>query len=203
MSDRRQEILAELERLRARQAELEAELAHGESASPSWPPVGYYTAYHLMSGALLGILGASLSLLFNVIGSTMVGKHPLEIIRVYLTFPMGETALAIDDSSTLAIGIFLYLGTGMLVGALIHVILSRWFAGDDLRRRFLVTSILVLGIWIVNYYAVLSWLQPLLFDGNWILQMVPWWVAAATHLVFGWTVLFLQPWGRFEREQHT
>jgi hypothetical protein len=33
--------------------------------------------------------------------------------------------------------------------------------------------------------------------GNWITnpQYLPWWVAAATHLVFGWTIAVLYPLG--------
>lgn len=194
----RDEILNELAQLRDRQAELESELAQLDDGS-GWPPVGYYTAYHLVSGGLLGIMAASLSLLFNIIGSSMVGKHPLEIIRIYLTFPMGETAMGIDSSSALAIGCVLYLGTGAILGALLHVVMTRWLHAPSLGRRLLTVSALVLGMWLVNYYAILSWLQPLLFDGNWIVQSVPWYVAAATHLVFGWSMLFMGPWARFDR----
>jgi len=194
----REEILRELAQLRDRQAELEAELA-GSDPAEHWPPVGYYTAYHLVSGALLGMLAAGASLLFNIIGATMVGKHPLELIRVYLTFPMGETALAIDNSATLAIGCFLYLGAGIVFGALIQVVLTRWVKGPLGMRRFGVVSALAILLWLLNYYGILSWLQPLLFGGNWIVETIPIWVAAATHLVFGWSLLLLEPWGRFER----
>ena len=48
---------------------------------------------------------------------------------------------------------------------------------------------LAIAVWLVNFYGILSWLQPLLFGGNWIVERIPWWVAAATHLVFGWTML--------------
>jgi hypothetical protein len=46
---------------------------------------------------------------------------------------------------------------------------------------------------VVNFYLLLSWLQPLLFGGRWIAQLIPWWVAMITHLVFGWTVAALYP----------
>jgi hypothetical protein len=45
---------------------------------------------------------------------------------------------------------------------------------------------------------VLSWLQPMLLGGNWILRMVPIGVAALTHLCFAWTVVAGEFWGRFE-----
>jgi hypothetical protein len=43
-------------------------------------------------------------------------------------------------------------------------------------------------------------LQPLVIGGdpgNWITNpnYLPWWVAAATHLVFGWTIALLYPLG--------
>jgi hypothetical protein len=34
-----------------------------------------------------------------------------------------------------------------------------------------------IGIWLVNYYLLLSWIQPLLFSGNWIVTQIPPWVA--------------------------
>jgi hypothetical protein len=198
MSRDREEILAELSELRDRQARLESELA-GVGGTNSYSPVGYYSAYHIISGSLLGFFAATFSLVFNIIGATMVGKHPLEIVRIYLTFPMGDTALSIDNSSTLAIGCFLYLGTGMLLGALLHVILTKWFSGGTLPNRLATVSGLVLLLWVINHYALILWLQPLLFGGSWILDGIPWWVAASTHLVFGWSMLLMEPWGRFDR----
>jgi hypothetical protein len=50
----------------------------------------------------------------------------------------------------------------------------------------------------VMFYGILSWLQPMLFDGRWIVDntRLPWWVAAATHVVFGWTIALLYPFAR-------
>ena len=62
-----------------------------------WQASGYYTAYYATAGFLLGIFGAMASLLFNVIGAPIAGKTPLELIRVYLTFPLGETSSRIDQ----------------------------------------------------------------------------------------------------------
>ena len=121
---------AELEELRARVATLETELAGEEAAPQSFH--GYYTAYYVVTGAMLGMFGAATSLLFNVIGSyiwseyTGREQHPLRLIQVYLTFPLGATALDINSGVTLAIGSCLYLGTGMLYGMLFHVVQSRF-----------------------------------------------------------------------------
>lgn len=109
---------------------------------------------------------------------------------------MGEKALnddAMDNGLILAIGCCLYLATGMVYGVLFQIVLTRFTAGSTFFNRFIVASVLAIAVWLVNYYAILSWLQPLLFDGNWIVERVPWWVAAATHLAFGWSMLLLYP----------
>lgn len=200
MSDR-QEKQKRLDELRDEVHKLEDELARPER-EPSIRPwqTGYYTAYYATAGFMLGGIAAMASLLVNIVGALAVGKEPLELIRVYLTFPMGARALdynAVDDGLILAIGCCLYIGTGMLYGILFQLVLT-WFTSDSsLFARFVVASALALIVWLVNFYAVLSWLQPLLFGGHWILDEIPWWVAAGTHLVFGWTMVLIYPLGRY------
>jgi hypothetical protein len=186
----------ELEQLRARVSQLEAELGP-EPGPREWPPQGYYTAYHVLAGFVLGMFGAVTSLLFNVVGSLLVGQHPLQLIRVYLTFPLGEEALSIDGGVTLAIGCCLYLSTGMLLGIPFHLLLTGWLSKATFGVRFTAVSVLAVLVWVVNYYAILSWAQPLLFGGRWIVDLIPWWVAALTHLIFAWTMLLVQPLGEF------
>jgi hypothetical protein len=187
----------ELDDLRVRVHQLEAEL--GQPAAP-WRPSGYYTAYYATTGFILGGVAAMSSLLFNIIGSLLFEENPLELIRVYLTFPMGQQALdfdAVNNGLILAIGCCLYLGTGMLYGMLFQIVLSRFTADSSLATRFIVVSLLSIAVWVTNFYGILSWLQPLLFGGRWIVEQIPWWVAATTHLVFGWSMLILYPLGRF------
>jgi hypothetical protein len=199
----------ELDRLRAQVEELEEEISR-EEAEKGWRATGYYTAYYATSGFLLGIFGAVASLLFNVIGAPIADKSPLELIRIYLTFPLGEQALrlsqagqdvyVVPDGLILAIGCCLYLATGMLLGIPVYLALTRFAARGGLAMRLLVASVVSLAIWGVNFYGILSWLQPLLIGGdpgNWITNpaYLPWWVAAATHLVFGWTIAVLYPLG--------
>jgi len=201
----------DLERLRAQAEQLEAQIVK-EEAQAGWRPSGYYTAYYATAGFLLGIFGAMASLLFNVIGAPIAGKTPLQLIRIYLTFPLGEKALqlsdagqtgyAVSDGVILAIGCCLYLATGMLLGIPVYLALTRFAAKGGLLARFAVASAVSLAIWGFNFYAILSWLQPLLVGGvpgNWITnpEYLPWWVAAATHLVFGWTIALLYPWGQY------
>jgi hypothetical protein len=191
-----------LEELRAQVQQLEAEI--GESAQPQppdqWQATGYYTAYYATTGFILGGIAAMSSLLFNVVGALAFGKHPLELIRVYLTFPMGKQALdfdAVDNGLILAIGCCLYVGTGMLYGMLFQIVLTRFTADSSLAVRFVVVSLLAIAVWLLNFYGILSWLQPLLFGGRWIVDQIPWWVAALTHLVFGWTMFLVYPLGRY------
>jgi hypothetical protein len=201
----------EISRLRARIKQLEAEIVADE-AERGWQASGYYTAYYATAGFMLGIFGAMASLLFNVVCAPIAGKTPLELIRVYLTFPLGEKALqlagsgqnvyAIGDGVILAIGCCLYLGTGMLLGIPVYLALARFAAKSGLIMRIAVASIVSLAIWAFNFYAILSWLQPLLIGGepgNWITNpsVLPWWVGAATHLVFGATIALLYPLGEY------
>lgn len=198
MPETSDELRVELAALKERVARLEAELSAAE-APADWPPRTYYTAYYATAGFALGIFGALASLMFNVVGSLLVGQSPLRLIQVYLTFPLGERALdpAFDSPLALAVGCCLYLATGMLLGIPFHLALTRWTPNSGLGKRLAVASGVAIVVWLVNFYGVLSWLQPLLFGGNWIVQQIPPWVAALTHLVFGWTMALVYPLGAF------
>ncbi|MFO0901173.1 MAG: hypothetical protein U0836_27420 [Pirellulales bacterium] len=198
MAEPTDELRSELATLQDRVARLEAELATAEGPA-QWPPRGYYTAYYATAGFALGIFGAMASLLFNVVGSLLVGQNPLRLIQVYLTFPLGERALdpSFDSPLALAVGCCLYLATGMLLGIPFHLALTRWTPHATLAKRMALVSALAIVVWLVNFYGILSWLQPLLFGGNWIVQQIPPWVAALTHLVFGWTMALVYPLGAF------
>ncbi len=190
-----------LAELREEVSRLEAEISGEEgSPRPQWQATGYYTAYYATTGFLLGGIAAMNSLLVNVVGALLFGKQPLELIRVYLTFPMGAQALdysAVDNGLTLAIGCCLYLATGMLYGIMFQIVLTRIAADASFGTKFVIVSVLAIAVWLVNFYGILSWLQPLLFGGRWIVEQIPWWVAAVTHLVFGWTMLVVYPLGRY------
>lgn len=201
MSDRETK-LQQLAALEQEVQELKAELA-SETKPTHWRPTGYYAAYYATTGFMLGMFGAATSLLANVIGSLVWSslrgepQNPLRLIQVYLTFLLGETALKIDTGITLAIGCCLYLATGMLYGVLFQLALTRFTPNATFGKRLLFVTLLSLAVWLVNFYGILSWLQPLLFGGRWIVDLVPWWVAALTHLVFGWTMVVVYPWGLY------
>jgi hypothetical protein len=77
--------------------------------------------------------------------------------------------------------------------------MSRFVPRQGLGARLAVGIALALALWLFNFYAILSWLQPLLFGGNWIVNQtyLPWWVAAGSHVVFGATMAVVYPLGRF------
>ncbi len=198
-----------LESLKAQVAALETELAT-VTVPPDWKPARFYSAYYATVGFVLGGFAAMVSLLFNVIGSAVAGKYPLEIIRVYLTFPLGEKALplgsqtgsspfVIADGQILALGCCLYIGTGMVLGSLFHWVIARFAEDKSMVAKLICGSILGVIVWFVNYYLILSWLQPAMFGGNWITDntYLPWWVALATHLVFGWSMALMEPFGAY------
>ena len=121
---------AELARLHAEAVRLEAEIDAAETAvSSDWEDQGYYLTYYATSGFFLGMIAALASLMFNIVGASAAGKDPLQLIRVYLTFGMGEKALdpAFDNGLALAMGCVLYIATGMLLGILFQVVLG-WLA---------------------------------------------------------------------------
>ena len=91
------------------------------------------------------------------------------------------------------------LATGMLLGIVFHVMLTRFASRSGLSGRLAWASAIAVAVWLVNFYLLISWLQPLLFGGTWIIdnKELPWWVALATHLVFGWTMALLYPWGLY------
>ena len=196
----RQAKLDELNELRRRVAALEAEL--GAEHPAHWQAESYYMAYHATAGLILGMIGAIVSLLFNVIGAAATGQvHPLRLIQVYLTFPLGEQSLRPEFSSgiALAIGCCLYVGTGMILGIPFQTIMAAYCPRGTLLQRLALATIIGLLLWAVNFYLILSWLQPYLFGGRWITdpEIMPPWVGAATHLVFAWTMALLYPWGAY------
>jgi len=180
---------------------LEAVPVHDEIAA--WPPGRYYLLWHLVVGVTLGGIGALVSLLANVVGAPLFGVPALQLIRVYLTFPMGESALVADQGLVLFVGCSLYLLTGALYGIVLHLVMSLFFAEANTARKLAVGTAIGLGLWIVNFYLVLSWLQPMLQGDDWIVRLVPWWVGALTHLAFAWTMLVGELWGRFEPYRQT
>lgn len=188
----------ELAELRTRIEQLEREV---HQPPPHWEASGIYWTYYATTGFFLGMIAAMASLLVNVIGSTLVGQHPLRLIQIYLTFPLGEQSLELDGGLALTLGCCLYIATGMVLGVPFFMLLRYITHEKPIWFRLVVASLLAIGMWAVHYYAVLSWLQPVLFGGNWIVSLVPPWIGALTHLVYGWTLAALYPLGVYKPYQ--
>jgi hypothetical protein len=193
---KRRELAALRDRVRQLEAELTPQVSH-------WPPQRFYHTYYATSGGVLGGVAAGASLVANIVGAPLAGKSALELIRIYLTFPLGARALEMTTQSgalILTLGCCLYIFTGMALGVPLYWLMVR-IAGDhaSLGKRLLVASGLALALWLINFYGILAWLQPLLFGGNWITDpnILPPWVAAGTHLIFGWVIALLHPWAQF------
>jgi hypothetical protein len=203
MTDQEQTaIQRELAELRARVAQLESEVSAPAPPDRRWTR-GYYLTYYATAGFFLGMIAAVASLVFNIVGSLLFGQHALQLIRVYLTFGLGAKALDLqldqgDGGLALIIGCCLYIATGMLLGVVFQIVISRFADRGPLSKRLAIATVLGVAVWLVNFYLLLSWIQPLLFGGNWIVELIPVWVALLTHLVFGWTMALVYPLGMYE-----
>lgn len=176
---------------------LESELAHHQTAAAVWPPPGFYATYYLVAGLMLGTMGAINSFLFNLVGSFIVNQDPMLLLRVLGTFFIGESALTTHDMTFLMLVMLTHLSVGAVAGAIFHLMLNLlWPRLSGLGLLFVSAGFGVL-LWLVTFYGVIAWLQPILVGQAYILQMMPVWVALLTHVVYGMTLGLLQPMGRF------
>ena len=190
----RENLLEEIEAHRVAIALLEAELGAGE-ASPSWPPTGFYLTYYVVAGATIGIIASLTSFACHVIGSLIMRQDPLLFLRVYGTLFLGARALSTDHLNFFMLVAIVHFSVGAVAGA-VFLVLSNRYLPD--RQAVMVACGAAYGLlmWMANFY-IISHLQPLLWGQSFILDLMPAWVAAGTHLVYGVTLGFLQPLGRF------
>ncbi len=87
-----------VEQLRSQVQQLQGELNH-VAEELRWPPSRLSWTEHAIYGAALGACGAAVALLANVLLAPLAGTHPLELIRAYLTFPLGSEALALTEAA--------------------------------------------------------------------------------------------------------
>jgi hypothetical protein len=163
----------------------------------AWPDNTFRLRRSLSTGALLGAVAGAVSLLANIIGSvaptalTGVALSPVRLVQVYLTLLIGDRALMLNSGVTLAAGCLLYLAIGALYGMLFETLVDYFLPRADLTVRLIAFTGLSLSLWIVNFYGIMLWLQPLVLQRTWVVELIPWWVAAATHLLFGLTMAVL------------
>jgi hypothetical protein len=194
-----EDIRREIERHQIANNQLERQLLL-ERPAASWPPAGFYLTFYVVAGTIIGILGSLTSFLFNVAGSLLVNQDPLYILRVWGTVFLGAQALTTDDLNFFMLVAIVHFSIGAGAGAVFHVLVNLFIP----ERPWLQIGLGVLYgllMWIVNFYFILTWLQPRLQPGlspdATVLHLMPVWVAAATHIVYGLTLGVLQPLGRF------
>jgi hypothetical protein len=198
MSDERRRLQEEIQQHRAAIASIEARLRTLEpSARSSWPPAGFYLTYYVVAGMLIGILGSLASFLVNVAGSLVVNQDPLRILRVYGTVFLGARALTTSDLNFFMLVAVVHFSVGAVAGAVFHVGVNK-FVPDRPLLQIILGGAYGLCMWLVNFHLILVWLQPRLVGEPYVLELMPTWIAVLTHLVYGLTLGFLQPLGRFE-----
>lgn len=202
MAEPTEQILRQIEQHRATLLELEARLvestasAQPPSPSPGWPPKGFYLTYYVVAGMLIGILGSVTSFLCNVLGSLLLKQDPLLFLRVYGTVFLGERALVTDDLNFFMLVAVVHFSVGAAAGAVFHVLVN-FYVPDRAGLQIALGLLYGLLMWIVNFYVVIAWLQSDVFGKAYVLHLMPAWVAAVTHMVYGLTLGVLQPLGRF------
>ncbi len=199
MANTRKEVEEEIARHRRLIAELEAKIEVSESvpvAAP-WPPPGFYLTFYVVVGAILGVIGSLASFLFNVFGSLVVDQDPYRILRVYGTVFLGEDALTTSDLNFFMLVAIVHFSVGAMAGAVFHVAINRYFPGASVFKQVGLGAAYGLMMWVVNFYFVLLWLEPALVGQAFVLKLMPFWVAALTHVIYGVTLGVLQPLGQF------
>lgn len=202
----RDQILRRIEEHRASIEELEGALARlaeapgrtvAPAADPSWPPKGFYLTFYVVAGLLIGILASLVSFLFNVFGSLLIHQDPMKILRVYGTVFLGPQALTTDDLNFFMLVAIVHFSVGAVAGAVFHVLVN-YFVPERTALQVLLGALYGLLLWFVNHYVVIAWLQPRLWGQAFVLELMPAWVAIATHVLYGVTLGALQRLGRFQ-----
>lgn len=176
---RKDAMRRDLQRLYEEAARIEAAL--DERLGGGRPRFSASLRSGLPAGLLLGFVAASGSLLLHVIGSLVMGLHPLQIVRAGMSLFLGVWAFDIETGPVLAFATCLYLVVGALLGIPLHRTFNRTFA-------------MAPGIWRWLVATAIGMLLSLLSIP--LLGETPLWFAAATILAYVWIVLLLENWGR-------
>ncbi len=201
MVDERSEILGRIEGHRVALDRLEARLraisAEPAAVAEKWPPRGFYLTYHVVAGLMIGLLGSLTSFLANVVGSLLVEQDPLLFLRAYGTVFLGPNALATHDLTFFMLVAVVHASVGAVAGAIFHVGLA-FFVPERPALQIALGAAYGLLMWLVNLYIAIPFLQAEIWGEVLVLKVMPWWVAAVTHLIYGLTLGLLEPLGRFE-----
>src|SRR6202007_3476196 len=100
--------------------------------------------------------------------------------RIYPTFFEGPRALDFSKANFFIAAFAVHMVTGILFGTIFALGAGKFCSG--LRRYILAGAGYGIAIWLVNFYGILSWLQPLLHGSAFILTEIPIAVAVLTHV---------------------
>ncbi|MDA1190454.1 MAG: hypothetical protein O3A46_02080 [Candidatus Poribacteria bacterium] len=162
-------------------------------------------SHYILLGTIIGIYGSIVSLALNVFGALGIGEEPFKLLRVYSTFFYGEEAFSLPGSPNNGIVLFLALmmhcGTGAIIGMPLYLVYHRTFPHHSPLVRAANAAWLGVMLWGINFYAILSWFQPVMlkwleYGGEpraFILERIPWWVGVLTHISFTEVVIMMQP----------
>ena len=140
-------------------------------------------------GSVGGFLGAISCLICNIAGALVLGVEPLRLLRIYATILEGRRALELSSANFFIAAFLVHIVTGILFGTIFALGARRLC--DGLQDYILAGIGYGIGIWLVNFYGILSWLQPLLDGSAFILTEIPIAVAVLTHVSYGLTVAFV------------
>ena len=161
----------------------------GKAGSPSRMPAW---GRLVPPGLLIGAVSAAVSLMVCAAVAPYYGVESFWIINVYLTFPWLDSLWFDLGGGMMSLGFCLYLITGALYGVAFHWLMLRHLAKLSHTEQLLYTSLIGIGLWVINYYLILYWLQPVVGGERLIALFVPMGMGAAVHLAFVWAMLFME-----------
>ena len=201
-----EELRRQVEATRKALEDLETKLrgVEREERDRIWFPRGFYTAYYVLSGMVLGVVASWLTLILNVAGAHLAGEEPLKLLKVYSTILGGARTAGSAEAVVLIFALGVHTLTGAVCGAPIHVVYSRFFTDQKLPQRLITGLVLGVVMWLVNFYGILSWFQPLILgeETSYIVQNIPAWVALLSHVAFTEAVVLLQPLAVFNARNY-
>jgi len=149
---------------------------------PKWRALYFATV-----GAFAGFLGSMAILGAEVIAARLMGFAPFMVLRFYATLHDGASALLMTNRNFLLDAIPMHLAFGSAIGAVFVLMVSK--RNVQKFAAYLAAGVgFGLCVWFLNFYLLLSWIQPLFNGKALIVESIPWWVAATTHVVYGLTI---------------
>ena len=139
-------------------------------------------------GAVAGFLGSLAMIAADILAAQVMGKPPFMMLRVYATLRDGAGALSLSDWTSFLSAFVMHLALGSALGAIFALSFSGRARYQSAGHYLSAGLVFGLSIWIINFYLLLSWIQPLINGREYILSNIPWWVAAITHALYGLTL---------------